>query len=288
METTFNTKMAAIEKKVKDTFTNIATTITDKLKTASTDTSTKLGEIETTFSTKMAAAEKSTKDAMTNIASYVESNMKKASESVTTYCDSIASTVDTKMKEATSSIDTESGKWETTVDTAIKNVQNLFSGNFSWGVVDLPELNPGWKKTVEDAIKSVKDQFGGNFSWDVPELKIPVKLPKYKVDGKWEFDDDGNITKTPKITVEWYRRAAEMGALFNSPTVVGVGDATQPELLIGEDTLYDKIRQAVGENAGEFNQTLNFYQSGESDPAETARLVRNNTRILLNRMRGGV
>ena len=255
METTFNTKMAAIEKKVKDTFTNIATTITDKLKTASTDTSTKLGEIETTFSTKMAAAEKSTKDAMTNIASYVESNMKKASESVTTYCDSIASTVDTKMKAATSSIDTESGKWKTTVDTAIKNVQNLFSGNFSWGV---------------------------------PELKIPVKLPKYKVDGKWEFDDDGNITKTPKITVEWYRRAAEMGALFNSPTVVGVGDATQPELLIGEDTLYDKIRQAVGENAGEFNQTLNFYQSGDSDPAETARLVRNNTRILLNRMRGGV
>ena len=144
-----------------------------------------------------------------------------------------------------------------------------------------------WKKSIEDGIKSVKDQFSGNFSWGVPELKIPVKLPKYKVEGKWEFDDTGNITKTPKITVEWYKRAAQMGALFDEPQIIGVGDAAQPELLIGEDTLYDKIRQAVSEISG-LNQTINITAPQGLDAAETARLVRNNSRQMLARMRGGV
>ena len=164
-----------------------------------------------------------------------------------------------------------------------------FPDSFSWEVPELPSLSADWGETAKAAIKAVKDQFGDGFSWNIPELKMPVKLPKYKVDGKWEFDDDGNISKTPKITVEWYKLAAKMGALFNEPTIIGVGDASQPEMLIGEDTLYNSIRAAVMDSTGGgFNQTNNITVENTETAAETARRIRNETRQLLSRMRGGL
>jgi uncharacterized membrane protein YdfJ with MMPL/SSD domain len=75
--------------------------------------------------------------------------------------------------------------------------------------------------------------------------------------------------------------------LFTEPQIVGVGDAAQPELLIGEDTLYDKIKAAVTEISG-LNQTINITAPQGLNASETARLVRNNSRQLLARMRGGV
>lgn len=146
-----------------------------------------------------------------------------------------------------------------------------------------------YKRQVTAGIEAVKKQFPAGFDWGIPELRMPVKLPKYKQEGRWGFDDEGNITSTPKITVEWYRRAAELGALFNQPTIVGVGDASQPEMLIGENTLYNSIRKAVLDaGGGGINQTLNITAPQGLDAAETARLVRNNSRQMLARMRGGV
>ena len=225
---------------------------------------------------------------MATVASTISDKLKTASTDAATYCKEIASTIDTKMKAASSSISTESGGWSSTVKTAVANVKNIFSGSFSWGVPELPALKPTWASDVREAINAVKNQFGGNFSWNVPTLKIPVKRPVFSVSGKWEFDTKGNVTKAPTINVEWYRRAAEMGALFNSPTIVGVGDASQPEMLIGEDTLYNSIRRAVTESGGGLTQTVNITAPQDFDAAEAARIVRNNTRQLLARMRGGV
>jgi hypothetical protein len=80
-----------------------------------------------------------------------------------------------------------------------------------------------------------------------------------------------------------------MGALFTEPAIIGVGDAAQPEMLIGEDTLYNSIRKAVQDAGGRgFNQTLNITAPQGLNASETARLVRNNSRQMLSRMRGGV
>ena len=144
-----------------------------------------------------------------------------------------------------------------------------------------------WVADVKNAIKEIKDQFGNGFDWGIPELKMPVKIPKYKWRGKWTFDASGNITGVPEIYVEWYRRAAKEGALFRTPQIIGVGDASQPEMLIGEQTLYDSIRAAVAEMNG-LNQTINITAPQGFDAAEAARLVRNNSRQLLARIRGGV
>ena len=229
METTFSTKCAAMLKSVTDNFASIVSTVTDKLKSASTETTTKLGEMETTFSTKASAMQTSITNAFT----------------------SIESTITDKLKTASTNASTKCGEIETTINN------------------------------LKDKLSKIE--------WNIPELKMPVKLPEYKVSGKWEFDDDGNPTKAPKITVEWYRLAAKMGALFNEPTIVGVGDASQPEMLIGEDTLYNSIRAAVMDsNGGGLNQTNNITVQDTDTAAETARRIRNETRLILARMRGGV
>ena len=244
-------------------------------------------EIESTFSTKLSSISTNVTNTFTTIASTISDKLKSASEDVTAKMKEIAETIDTKMSAASSSISTEAGKWAGTVKDAIKAVKDNFPEGFSWDVPNLPSLSCDWADVVEKAIKAVKDQFGGGFSWGVPELKIPVKIPKFKVEGKFEYNDDGEVTKVPTVSVEWYRRAAEMGALFDSPTIIGVGDAAQPELLIGEDTLFNKIRDAVAMGNG-FNQTNNITVQDGATASETARMIRNQTKQLLNRMRGGV
>jgi phage-related protein len=252
-------------KKGIEGFTNLQKTIADKMKAAASDVSSKLTDISSSFTSKLAAIK----------------------TSVTNDFTSIVTTITNKMQSMTSAISTEANGWKSTVEEAVKAVKGVFAGDNPWGFVDMPSLSLNWADKVKDAIKSVKDQFGGGFSWGVPELKIPIKLPRYKVDGKWEFDQEGNISHTPRIYVEWYKKAAEMGALFNEPRIIGVGDASQPELLIGEDTLYKQIRAAVGEVNG-INQNLTINAPQGLDAAETARLVRNQTRQLLARMKGGL
>jgi hypothetical protein len=174
-----------------------------------------------------------------------------------------------------------------TISTSLSAAATEVSTKFGEMTAAIEGSVGGWAGTVQSAIDAVKALFEGDFDWGVPELKIPVKTPKFEVEGSWGFDDSGNVSTVPTIKVSWYKRAAEMGALFDSPTIIGVGDANQPEMLIGEDTLYNSIRRAVAENAG-LNQTINITAPQGLDAAETARLIRNNSRQMLARMKGGV
>lgn len=71
----------------------------------------------------------------------------------------------------------------------------------------------------------------------------------------------------PSIGVSWYARAAEYGALFTKPTVIGVGDAAQPELLLGENKLKELLSN---DRSVVFNVTVN----GAEDPeAWAAKLI---------------
>jgi len=188
---------------------------------------------------------------------------------------------------------------KTTAETALSGLQTAISEKLAAMGTDVSEKMTtittaisdsvgGWATTVSEAIEAVKALFSEGFDWNVPELVIPVKTPSFSVEGTWGFDDDGNVSSVPKIKVEWYRRAAELGALFSEPTIIGVGDASQPEMLIGEDTLFNNIRAAVADAYGGLNQTINITAPKGFDAAEAARLVRNNSRQMLARMRGGV
>jgi len=97
-----------------------------------------------------------------------------------------------------------------------------------------------------NAVKSNLDAMAQAFKDTVLEFS-PIKLPHFSMSGKF----DAQSGSVPTVNVEWYAKAAERGAVFSSPTLIGAGDANQPEMLLGENTLYDNLRQAVSESVGD-------------------------------------
>lgn len=114
-----------------------------------------------------------------------------------------------------------------------------------------------------------------------------IALPHFYLSGKFNAETG----EVPVAGVQWYAKASKYGALFADPTLLVAGDSSEPEMLLGENTLDQKIeaavRRAMGDGAG-FNQTNNIYSPTALNPSETSRLIRNQTKQMLSRMRGGV
>lgn len=96
-------------------------------------------------------------------------------------------------------------------------------------------------------------------------IKQHISVPHFSMSGSF----NAQTGSTPSVSVSWYAKAAEYGALFSTPQIIGVGDAAQPELLIGTE----KLKELVGGGT-----TYNFYTTvngAEEGPEEYAdRLVR--------------
>lgn len=83
-----------------------------------------------------------------------------------------------------------------------------------------------------------------------------LALPHFSMSGTFNAET-GSV---PSVSVSWYKKAAEYGALFSQPTIIGVGDAADPELLIGESKLQDML----GNNGN--NVTFNVSVNGAESP----------------------
>ena len=107
-----------------------------------------------------------------------------------------------------------SAAWET-VTTKFEEIKQAISDKIE-----------GAKQIVHDAIEAIKGFF--NFEWSLPS----IKLPHFSVSGSIN-PIDWFSEGVPKISVDWYRKAENMPYLFNSPSIIGVGDV--PEVVVGAD-----------------------------------------------------
>ena len=94
------------------------------------------------------------------------------------------------------------------------------------------------KNTISGIISTIR----GMFPLSIGNIFSNLKLPHISVSGGEAPFGIGGLGRLPSFSVQWYARAAEYGARFTDPTIIGVGDADQPEILIGED----KLRELVG------------------------------------------
>ena len=92
-------------------------------------------------------------------------------------------------------------------------------------------------------------QLQGAFSRTSFRFNTYIPLPHFSMSGSF----DARSRRVPNVHVQWYKDAAEQGARFTSPQIIGVGDARQPELLLGED----KLRELVGGKPVVVNMTVN-------------------------------
>lgn len=82
------------------------------------------------------------------------------------------------------------------------------------------------KNTVSNCIEAIKGLFNFQISWP------HIPLPHFRVSGSAN-PIDWIKNGVPSISVDWYAKAKNMPYLFNTPTVIGVGDV--PEVVVGAD-----------------------------------------------------
>lgn len=125
-------------------------------------------------------------------------------------------------------------------------------------------------KTAIDKVKSIIDKVKGFFPIKVGKLLSGLKLPHFKLTGKFSLKD----LTVPHLSVDWYKT----GGIFDSPSVIGVGEAGA-EAVVPLDKLWSKLDNLQG---GETNIVINI-NGANKDPVQIAQEVK---RILIKEVKG--
>ena len=118
------------------------------------------------------------------------------------------------------------------VSAAIKGIAIVFAG--------VVQKVAGLVSSLKAKFTAIAKAFKGMFSGGVKPPHIPLPHFAIKPSG-WKIGDlvKGKI---PSLSVNWYAS----GGIFNSPSVIGVGEGTSPEAVVPLDKLWDAISQING------------------------------------------
>lgn len=112
---------------------------------------------------------------------------------------------------------------------------------------------------VSAAIGKIKSIING------AHFKLPhIKLPHFSISGKLSL----NPPSIPHVSVSWYKT----GGIFDSPSVIGVGDAG-PEAVVPLDKLWSKLDAIAAASAQGEGVTINIYASPGMDINQLAAAV---------------
>lgn len=143
----------------------------------------------------------------------------------------------------------------TTLGTTVKKGMTTASNAIKGAKLDtsMKSMMDKVSKTAKSSINSLKSTFSGTtFSFN-----HHIAVPHFSMSGSF----NAQTKSTPTVHTRWYAKAAEMGARFTVPTIIGVGDATQPEILLGEN----KLKELTG--AGKNTPVVNYITvNGAEDP----------------------
>ena len=178
--------------------------------------------------------------------------------------DAAAANIDklgTAMEKMASLTETAKDKFEAAMESASQSTQTLVSA------IDSMDLGGHMQTQMSNAISVVSSgisQLQSMFSSTRFSFNQSIALPHFSMSGTF----DAQTGSVPTVSVNWYKKAAEYGALFTDPAIIGVGDSADPELLIGEN----KLKQMLGNGA---NYTYNVTVNGADSPEMwAARFVR--------------
>lgn len=178
--------------------------------------------------------------------------------------DAAAANVDklkTSMTKMATETETATSKFESAMTDASSSTQTLVSA------IDSMNLGGHMQTQMSNALSVVRSGLASlqaAFASTTFSLNQSIALPHFSMSGTF----DAQSQTVPTVSVSWYKKAAEYGALFSEPTIIGVGDAADPELLIGEN----KLKEMLGSGA---NYTYNVTVNGADSPEMwAARFVR--------------
>ena len=106
-------------------------------------------------------------------------------------------------------------------------------------------------QTAANIIRRIVERIKGFFHFSISAPHIP--LPHFTISpAGWRLKDLLKGVK-PKLGINWYAK----GGIFDSPSVIGVGEGTSPEAVVPLDKFWKKIDGLNGEQTFNFNITIN-------------------------------
>ena len=169
---------------------------------------------------------------------------------------SVKDDMTTAMDDMIAALDTGATNAKT---SATQIGQSIVTG-ISTGMKALGSTLQGAYNQVVNTVNAMRNAFASTSF----RFNSYIPLPHFYLAGAF----DAASGSVPSVGVSWYAQAATQGARFTTPQIIGVGDANQPELLIGED----KLREIVG---GGQPITVNVYGAEGMDVRELADAVAN-------------
>lgn len=158
----------------------------------------------------------------------------------------------------------------TGVDTGIRPLSNDMNREVRSALSNLSGMTGAFQSAgqqmgqafVNPILQSIM-QLQGAFSRTSFRFNTYIPLPHFSMSGSF----DARSRRVPNVHVQWYKDAAEQGARFTTPQIIGVGDARQPEILLGEDKLRElaggrpiniTINAAQGQNVNELAEVVAY------------------------------
>ena len=134
------------------------------------------------------------------------------------------------------------GKISSGIGSAWDKVSSKTSSVFGSVRDKIGDMMDGARDKVKNAIAKIKGFF--NFKWSLPK----IKLPHFSIQGQFSL----NPPSVPYLDVDWYAKAYQRAAYYDSPSVRsdgrGFGDRQGGEFAVGERHLRNVVREASGSN----------------------------------------
>ena len=126
----------------------------------------------------------------------------------------------------------------TTVDSIVSNMSTNVQNKWNGIKTTITNAIEGAKEAVRRGMQKIKEFF--NVRWELPKFK----LPHFDVSGKFKLDPPS----VPKFKVNWYAE----GAVFNKPSVIGVGEAGDEAVMpLKNNTQWiDSLASKISNNMG--------------------------------------
>lgn len=141
------------------------------------------------------------------------------------------------------------------VRSALSNLSGMTSAFQSAG----QQMGQSFVNPVMQSVRQLQAMMAGTSF----RFNTYIPLPHFSMSGSF----DARSRRVPNVHVQWYKDAAEQGARFTTPQIIGVGDARQPEILLGEEKLKElaggrpiniTINAAQGQNVNELAEVVAY------------------------------
>lgn len=229
----------------------------------------------------------------TNIKDRVSEKATEISDSLRNKFDEAKNAVNEKLTDVKNIVGTVMTAAKDTVSEKLSNIHNAFVSNgggikgaaaaawegikgyYTTGFTFIDNLTGGKLSAIADSFKTKMDSIKGTVSAGLEKvknffsglsLKLPhINLPHFRLTGSFSLKPPS----VPKLSVDWYAKAAADGMELTRATIFGMnakgqpmgGGETVPETIVGTDSLMNKINTAVRTAMSEI--TLGVYMDGD-------------------------